>query len=172
MNQQKQQWLLVGLLFGLSMGLLMAIVLLLIFTRPTTPPPASPPNGFPADATIFVSEESLGRIASEVVGQPVNVDFEPDGRMFVSTRTSIGPFEPVVKAELLLQMEGTNVASYLRGVKLGFLTIPARWLPENIQQITAVIGESLETQTPPDFTLVGINTTSDGLVFLLTWVGG
>ncbi len=172
MNQQKQQWVLVGLLFGLSIGLLMAMVLLLLLTRPAPPPLASPPNGFPADATIFVSEESLSRIASQVIGQPVKVDFEPNGRVFVSTRTGIGPFEPVVKVELLLQMEGTNVASYLRAVKVGFLTIPARWLPDDIQQTTAIIGESIKAQTPPDFTLVGVNTTSDGLVFLLTWVGG
>ena len=172
MKQRKQQWLLVGAVFGLSIGLLMAMALLLIFTRPAPPPPASPPNGFPADATIFISEESLSRIATELIGQPVKVDFEPDGRLFVTTRTGIGPFEPVVNVELLIQMEGTNVASYLRAVKLGFLTIPARWLPDDIQQTTAIVGESIKAQTPPDFTLVGVNTTSDGLEFRLTWIGG
>lgn len=168
----KQQWTLIGLGFGLLVGLLMAMLLVLLLTRPALPPPASPLNGFPADATIFISEESLSRIASELIGRPVEIDFEPDGQMFVTTRTSMGPFEPVVQAELLLQMEGTNVASYLRAVKLGFLAIPARWLPDDIQQTTAIIGQSIKAQTPPDFTLIGVNTTSDGLVFLLTWIGG
>jgi len=168
----KQQLTLIGLGFGLLVGLLMAMLLVLLLTRPAPPPPASPPNGFPADATIFISEESLSRVATELIGQPVEVDFEPEGRLFVTTRTGIGPFEPVVQAELLLQMEGTTVASYLRAVKLGLLTIPARWLPDDIQQTTAIIGESIKAQTPPDFTLVGVNTTPDGLEFLLTWIGG
>ena len=168
----RQQWTLVGLLFGLSMGLLMAMLLALLLTRPALPPPGSPPNGFPADATIFISEESLSRFASELIGRPVEIDFEPAGRVFVTAHTSMGSFEPVVQAELLLQMEGTSVASYLRAVKLGFLTIPARWLPDDIQQTAAIIGQSIKAQTPPDFTLVGINTTPDGLVFMLTWIGG
>ena len=123
------------------------------------------------DATIFISEYSLSRIASEAINQPAVVDFDPNGQMRLTTRVPVGRFEPTTQVAIQLEMEGPEVVSRLRWVKMSFLTVPATWLPNSALESVAIVGQTIEAQTPPDFTLVGLNTTPNGINFHLKWIG-
>ena len=68
-------------------------------------------------------------------------------------------------------MEGAELTSRLRWVQLGFLTIPAAWLPQEARETVTMVGQAIQNQTPPDFVLLGITTTPDGIEFKLKWVG-
>ena len=160
-----------GLILGSLVGLLLIMVLVLIF-RITPPPPDVPQSTTIApDITIFMSERSLSRIASETMGRLVVIDFEADGQMQVTTQTRIGRLEPIIHIGLLVDMQGTEVVSQLRWVRLGFLTIPEKWLPRDARETVALVGQAIQNQTPPDFILLGLETTSDGINFQLKWVG-
>lgn len=165
-----KRWGCIGLTFGTVIGLLLLSILVLI-TRPVPPPaPVSPPT-VPPDATIFVSEQTVSQLATESLGQPVQVDFEPGGQMHISLRAPMRRFQPVVRATILLEMQGADVGSSLLWVQLGFLPIPARWLPQDIAQSVGMIGDTIRAQTPPDFVLLGLTTTASGIEFQLKWVG-
>ena len=164
------RWGCIGLTVGGIIGLLLLGILVLI-TRPTPPPAVVLPPTVPPDATIFVSENMVSHLASESLAQPVLIDFEPNGQMHVSVRTQVGRFEPLVTATILLEMQGADIASDLLWIKIGFLTLPARWLPPDITTAVDIIGQTIQAQTPPDFVLVGLDTTTDGAEFRLKWVG-
>ena len=164
------RWGCIGLSVGGVMGLLLLTVLVLI-TRPVPPPTVQLPPSVPPDATIFVSEDTVSRLASETLVQPVLVDCESGGQMHVSTRMQVGRFEPLVRATILLEMQGADVASDLLWVKLGFFTVPARWLPQDVATAVGIIGQTIRAQTPPDFVLVDLTTTENGIEFRLKWVG-
>ncbi len=164
------RWGCIGLTAGAAIGLLLLSIAVLI-TRPVPPPvPASPPT-VPPDATVFVSEQAVSRLATEALGQPVAVNFEPGGQMQVSLRMPVGRIKPVLRATILLEMQGADVGSSLLWVHLGFLPIPARWLPQEVVQQVGLIGDTIRDQTPPDFVLLGLTTTANGIEFQLKWVG-
>ena len=164
------RWGCIGLFLGGIIGVLLLSIVILI-TRPVPPPTVAVPPSVPPDATIFVSENMVSRLASETVAQPVLIDFEPNGQMHVSMRAQAGRFRPLIRATILLQMQGSDVTSELLWVKLGFLTLPARWLPQDISTAVGIIGQTIRAQTPPDFVLVGLDTTDNGAEFRLKWVG-
>ncbi|GAB4452368.1 MAG: hypothetical protein Kow0031_34800 [Anaerolineae bacterium] len=164
------RWGCTGFSLGAVIGLLLLGIVVLI-TRPLPPPAPLTPPTVPPDATIFVSEQAVSRLASDTLGQPVAVDFEPGGQMQVSLRTVVGRFRPVVRPTILLEMQGADVGSSLLWVRLGFLPIPARWLPQDINQAVGIIGDTIRAQTPPEFVLLGLTTTRDGIEFQLKWVG-
>lgn len=164
------RWGCIGLTFGAVTGLLLLSILVLI-TRPAPPPAPASALTVPPDATIFVSEQMVSRLATESLGQPVAVDFEPGGQMHVSLRMPVGRYPALVRATVLLEMQGTDVGSSLLWVRLGFLPIPARWLPQEVSQQVGAIGDTIRAQTPPDFVLLGLTTSADGVEFRLKWVG-
>ncbi len=166
-----KQWGCAGLIAGGIIGLLLLFLLILV-TRPVAPPDITHPPTIPPDATIFVSERSLSRIATRSAGQAATIDFNPNGQMQVTTRLKIRGFEPVVTVGLLLEMQGTEVVSRLQWVKMGFLTVPAVLLPGSAHNMAAIVGQTIAAQTPPDFILVGLTTSIDGLTFQLKWAGG
>jgi hypothetical protein len=160
--------------FGLALGSLIGLLILvfiLLLSRPVTPVPAPPPPIIPADVTLFVSEQTVSRLASQTLQRPTVVDFESNGQMLVTTRTRLGGVEPVMQAGLLLELQGTEVVSELYWARLGFLTIPANWLPPEQVEAAALVGQTINNQIPPDFSLVGLATSADGVTFQLKWVG-
>ena len=165
-----RNWGLLGLTFGLLSGGLIAM-LLMALAQPLPLSPAVSPPAIPPDVSVFVSEQTLSRLASEQMNRPVMIDFDEFGQMRVTIRTPMGRLNPVVEAEIILEMQGSDVVSELRWVRLGYLTIPARWFPPQLTELTALIGQTVETQTPPNFSLVGLTTTPTGLYVDLKWVG-
>jgi hypothetical protein len=163
------RWGCFGLLLGTLTGLLVVILILLLM-RPVTPPPAFQPPAIAPDVTVFISEESLSRLASRMLNRTLLIDFDTNGQMEVTTRSQLGSLEPVMRLGLQLELQGTEVTSQLRWVQLGFLTIPARWLPQSAAETASLIGQTIKNQTPPNFALVGLETTPEGLNFQLKWV--
>jgi hypothetical protein len=164
------RWGCFGLLLGVLIGLLVAI-LILVLTRPAAPPVAVQPPAIAPDVTVFISEQSLSRMASQILNRTTVIDFETNGQMEVTTRSPLGRIEPVMQVGLQIELQGTEVVSQLRWVQLSFLTIPARWLPQSASEMASLIGQTIKNQTPPDFALVGLETTQDGINFQLKWVG-
>lgn len=165
MNRSGCLWAMVGAVVGF---LILLLALRLIQT--TTPPAVEPPAAVAPDVTVFLSEQSLSRMASDRLGQPTVLDFDVNGQMRVTTRTPFRGLEPVVQTVMSIGMQGSEIVSQLHGVEIGFLTIPATWLPEEMQSATTLIGETIKTQTPPDFTITGLTTTPDGVTIQLKWV--
>lgn len=159
-----------GLILGGLTGLLLVIVAAILLR--SVPPPASvqPPPISP-DITIFLSEQSLSRMASEILERPTVINFDVNGQMQVTTRTKVGWAEPVINMGLLLEMQGTDLVSELDWLRLGFLTIPARWLPQAVGENSAMVGQIIKNQTPPDYILTGLTTSADGVTFQLKWIG-
>jgi len=158
--------------FGLALGSLIGLLILifiLLLARPAIPV-AAPPPIIPADVTLFVSEQTVSRFASQTLQKPTVVDFEANGQMLVTTRTPLGGVEPVMQAGLLLELQGTEVVSQLYWARLGFLTIPANWLPPEQVEAAALVGRTINNQIPPDFSLVGLTTSADGVTFQLKWI--
>jgi hypothetical protein len=156
----------VGVMVGLLGAIICAITLRLapapvIIQTPTIPP----------DITVFISERSLSRLASETLQRPAVVDFDSNGEMIVTTRLDLGWLRPVVNFNLSLGMQSSQVVSELHRVNVGFLTIPARWLPDVLAQGSAMVGQIIQNQTPPNFVLVGLITSPEGVTFQLKWVG-
>jgi hypothetical protein len=165
-----RRWGCLGLVWGTLAGL--ALVGLLVFiTRPPAIPAASPPPTIPPDAVIYVSERTISRLAADAIQEPVTVNFEKNGVMQVTTAVPVRRWKPVVQAEILLSLQGARVVSQLRWVKMGFLTVPATWLPDNLQEKARLIGPAIKAQVPPDFSLVGLISRSDGLEFQVKWIG-
>jgi hypothetical protein len=156
-----------GSLIGLLGAILLALLLRLSAASSIT---VQTPTIAP-DVTIFLSERSISRLASEALQRSARVDFDSDGQIQVSTRLKIGWLNPVVHFGVLLEMQGPNAVSQLQWIKIGFVTIPARWLPQTMVESSAIIGQLMQDQTPPDFRLVGLNTSPSGVTFQLKWVG-
>lgn len=165
-----KKWGLLGLIAGAVVGLVL-LGLLWWFIQPATPAPAVQPPSIPPDATIFISESTLSRLASDSLDAPAAIDFSDSGQVQVSTRTAVLGLEPVVHVNLNLALEGTAVTSRLQSVRLGFLTVPGDWLPQDAHQMAASVGQAIETQTPPEFSLVGLSTTPNGVTVQLKWTG-
>lgn len=166
MNRQGCLWVVAGGVIGFLI-LLVGLWLIQVATLPVVePPPAVAP-----DITVFLSEQSLSRMASDQLGQPATLDFDENGQMRVSTRVPMRGLEPVVRLVMIIGMQGPQIVSQLHGVEIGFLTVPANWLPDKMQTMAALINETIKTQTPPDFTITGLTTTPDGVTIQLKWIG-
>lgn len=159
-----------GLVLGSLIGLLVVIVVAILL-RSVPPPVSVQPPPISPDITIFLSEQSLSRIASDILERPTVIDFDLNGQMQVTTRAKVGWVEPIIHMGLLLEMQGTDVVSEFDWLRLGFLTIPARWLPQSFDESSAMVGQIIKNQTPPDFILTGLTTTADGITFQLKWIG-
>ncbi len=166
-----KEWGCLGSIAGALIGLLIVVFLLLLFQSVPPPPATIQPATIAPDITIFLSEQSLSRMASETIKRPTAVNFDVNGQMQVTTQANIFGLKPVVHVGLLLEMQGTEVVSQLRWVRFGFLTVPAGWLPQGVTEMVTVLGQTIKAQTPPDFTLIGLTTTPDGVNFQLKWVG-
>lgn len=159
-----------GLSLGSLTGLLLVILAAIALRSVPTPARVQPPTISP-DITIFLSEQSLSRIASEILERPTVIDFDLNGQMQVTTRAKVGWLEPVIHIGLLLEMQGPDLVSELDWLRLGFLTIPGGWLPQTLGESSAIVGQIIKNQTPPDFILTGLTTTADGVTFQLKWIG-
>jgi hypothetical protein len=165
-----KEWGCAGLIGGSLVGLLGALLFLLALR---TPPPTTPPQAplLPPDISIFISEQSLNRLAAEAVEQPLVIDVVEHGQLVVSTPSQVGFLEPVVHVGLGLQMDGREVTSQILWTRLGFVSIPARWLPAQATVPARQLGPTIQSQIPADFQLVGLVTTAEGIEFQLKWVG-
>jgi hypothetical protein len=160
-----------GLILGSLLGLLLALIFFVLLARQTTSPNVIKPAAHPPDVTLFLSERSLGRLASEELKRPVALDFEPGGQVEVTTRVEMGGLEPVVHLGLSLEMRRTNLLSQLRWLKIGFLKISANWLPQELVELGTMPGETIARQMPPEFALTGLETTPEGINLQLNWLG-
>jgi hypothetical protein len=166
------RWGCFGFILGGLMGLLTAILLLVVVRQLAAPLPTSAPPPVPADVTLFLSERILSRSATVMRKSPTMIDLEPGGRMEIATQVEVEGFKPVVNLGLSLQqMPAGQVVSRLDWVKIGFIKIPALWLPESLTHFGAEPGQVITQQTPPGFQIVGITTTADGFNFQLNWIG-
>jgi hypothetical protein len=159
-----------GLMVGAGLGFLLLAILVLL-TRPVSVPVATQPPTIPPDATVVISDRMLSQLASNSLQRPTTIEFSPDGEMQVTAPFPFRDLEPVVTIGVALGMESTSVTSELRWLKLGFLYIPGKWLPQQMRAATAGLGPVIERQTPPDFALVGLQTLPNGLEIKLKWVG-
>jgi hypothetical protein len=159
-----------GLILGGMLGLLVAVIVLLLVSAGADSPILAEPVMPPTDVSLFLSERTLSRIATEELQEPVWVDFEPGGQLELTTPVEIGGFKPVVRLGLTLESLGPEVVSQLHWLKLGFLKISANWLPPELVELGALLGETITEQIPPEFTLIGLATTADGLNFHLNWI--
>jgi hypothetical protein len=157
-----------GLVLGSLLGLLF-LSLLIMAVQPAIPPAAILPAATAPDVTLFLSEQSVSRFASQALDQPAVVNFEPDGRVIFTTQVKMGRLEPVVDLGLSFERQGNTVASQIHWLQLGFLKIPARWLPPEIVALGTRPGQQLTQQLPPQFTLVGLTTTTDGISLQFDW---
>jgi hypothetical protein len=164
------RWGCAGLMVGGGIGFLL-ITIFILLSRPALSVITPPARTIPPDATLFASSRVLSRLATDSLQQPALIEFTPTGDMRITTTTPVGPFDPVVTGQIQLQMQGANVVSYLQWVKVGFLYFPGQLLPASGQEAAALLGQTIQAQTPPDFVLVGIDTTPEGLEFKLKWVG-
>lgn len=165
-----KRWGLLGLLAGTVIGLGL-LGLLVWFIQPPAPASSTQQAAILPDATIFISEHTLSRLASDSLGAPATIDFAPNGQVRVSARTPMLGLEPVAHVNLHLSLEGARIVSRLQSVRLGFLTIPGDWLPRDIRQMATTVGRAIEARTPPDFSLVGLSTAPGGVTFQLKWTG-
>ncbi len=159
---------------GFMVGSLVGLLLLSLLTwliRPILSSVAVPPEALAPDVTLFLSERSASRFATQALQEPTVVNFEPGGQAIVTTRINIGGLEPVVDLGLSLQRQGTEVVSQLHWLQLGWVRIPVRWLPPEIAALGAKPGQALTQHMPPQFALVGLTTTSEGVNLQLNWLG-
>ncbi len=160
-----------GFFLGSVTGLLIIGLMLWLMAMPLAAPTVTETPAIPPDVTVFVSAQSLSRLASTAQKRPVVIEFDSAGQMQVSARTQLAGYTPVIHVGIGLQMQGANVVSELRWVKLGVLVIPASWLPADVRDIAATIGDTIKAQIPSGFTLVGLTTTPTGINFQLKWTG-
>jgi hypothetical protein len=161
-----------GLVLGSLTGLLVAMLFFVWVRWLASPVMAQPVRvAATADMTLFLSERSLSRFASDTLKSPALVDLDSGGQMKITTRTEMGGLRPVVRLGLSLEMRRTEVVTRLRWAEMGFLKIPASWLPPRIIVTGRMPGEIITQQIPPGFELVGLTTTPNGIEFQLNWVG-
>ena len=164
------RWGCMGLLLGSLLGLVL-LILLVLFVQPTTPSVAVPLAAIAPDLSLFLSERSVSRFAAQALGEPAAINFEPGGQVILTTRLKTGWLEPVADLGLSLEMQGTGIVSQIHWLQLGFVRIPARWLPPEIVEIGTRPGQQITQQLPPQFSLVGLTTTSEGLNLQFDWRG-
>ena len=161
-----------GLVLGGLVGLLAAMVLLVVARQSASSMMvASPDTSPPADVSLFLSERSVSRFASTTLKRPALVEFEPGGQMLLSTRTPVAGFEPAVQAGIRLHVVETQVVSQLEWVRVGFIRIPATWLPQSLIALGDTPGQTITRQVPVGFNIVGLITTAEGVEFQLNWAG-
>lgn len=156
-----------GFILGGLLGLLAATSLLIWLGDQAAFPALAQPIPPPADVTLFFSEQTVGRLASTGVPEPVTVDFEPGGRLFVTLPLDLGRLKPAARLAVTLEQQGGRLVSRLSWLELGFLKIPARWLPPTLVALGSGPGEAISRELPPGFSLVGLTTTAGGLIFHL-----
>lgn len=156
------RWGCIGLGAGTLLGVLL-LVLLVSAIRPEMPAITEQPAATAPDLMLFLSEQSVSRFASQALGKPATINFESGGQMILTTSVNIAGLEPVADVGLSLQLQGSTVVSQLHWLQVGFLRLPARWLPSEIVEMGAQVGPQMAVQLPPQFTLVGLTTTGDGL---------
>jgi hypothetical protein len=89
----------------------------------------------------------------------------------VTTRVKLAGLKPVVELGLTLERQGQVVISQLHWLQVGWLKIPATWLPPEIVALGVKPGEAITRQLPPQANLVGMTTNPDGITLQLNWVG-
>lgn len=156
-----------GFILGGLLGLLAATSLLIWLGGQAAFPTLAQPVAPPADVTLFFSEQTAGRLASAGAPAPVTVDFEPGGRVVATGPLDLGELRPVARLGLTLEQQGGRLVSRLSWLELGFLKIPARWLPPALAALGSGPGEAISRELPPGFSLIGLTTTADGLIFHL-----
>lgn len=156
------RWGCIGLLAGSLLGVLL-LILLAFLIRPMTPLVTDQPAVLSPDLTLFLSEQSVSRFAAQALGRPAAINFEPGGQMILTTSIKIAGLEPVADVGLSLQRQGNTVTSQLHWLQVGFLSLPARWLPQEIIELGTQAGPQITAQLPPQFMLVGLTTTTDGI---------
>lgn len=162
--------------FGLTLGGMIGLLLVLLFFVWARQLAASSQEIQPVsvdrpDVTLFLSERSLSHFAAEALEIPTVVDLKPGGQIEITTRIQWGWLRPVVRLGLSLGIQGTDVMSQLDWVQMGFLKIPASWLPQSVIRLGAMPGETITRQAPPEFEVVGLATTPAGVEVQLNWVG-
>lgn len=159
-----------GLLIGGLIGLLL-LSGLVWWIRPVTP--AVPPQPQPptSDISLFFSERTASRLASHILAEPTVIEFEPEGRLLVTTRVPIGGLKPLVNLGLTLEQQGSAIVTQLHWLQLGWIRIPARWLPPDLAALGAAPGQAITRQLPAPANLVGLTTSSEGITLRLNWVG-
>jgi hypothetical protein len=90
--------------------------------------------------------------------------------MILTTAIKVAGLEPAADVGLSLQQQGNTVTSQLHWLRLGFLSLPARWLPQDIVELGTQVGPQIAAQLPPQFMLVGLTTTTDGISLQLDLV--
>lgn len=158
-----------GLLLGGLLGMLLVVLFFVFVDRQAAFPEAAPAAVPAADVSLFLAEDTLSRLASQARQQPVRIDFKPDGRLEVATAVEMMGLEPVIRLGLTVERRGSGVVSQLHWARLGLIRLPADWLPAEAVAAGRSVGDTITGQIPPDFTLVGLTTTLDGLSFHLNW---
>jgi hypothetical protein len=164
------RWGCIGLLVGSLLGVLL-LLLLVFVTRPVTPVVTDQPAVVVPDLTLFLSEQSVGHLATKALGRPAAINFEPSGQMILTTSIKIAGLAPVADVGLSLQRQGNIVISQLHWLQVGFLRLPARWLPQVIVELGTQVGPQIAAQLPSQFRLVGLTTTTDGINLQLDLAG-
>ena len=156
-----------GFILGSLLGLLMAASLLVLLAGQAASPALAQPVLPPVDVTLFFSEQTVSRLVSDAALEPVVIDFEPDGRVVVTAPVDLGGPKPVARLGLTLEPQGNRLVSQLHWLELGFVKIPAGWLPQTLVELGSLPGEAISRELPPEFNLVGLTTTADGITFHL-----
>jgi len=164
------RWGCTGLLVGSIIGVLLLMGLIQSI-QPAIPAVAVQPAVAAPDLTLFLSEESVSRSASQMLAQPVTVNFESGGQVILTTPVSIAGLEPVVDLGLSLEQQGNQVVSRLHWAQLGWLRLPARWLPPELVELGTLPGQQFSRQIPPQFNLISLTTTADGITLQVDWIG-
>lgn len=165
-----RRWGCTGLLVGTIIGVLLLIGLIQSI-QPDIPAVAVQPVVAAPDLTVFLSEESASRFAAKALAQPAAINFEPGGQVILTTPVSVAGLQPVVDLGLSLEQQGNQVISRLHWAQLGWLRLPARWLPPELVELGAVPGQQFTRQLPPQFNLISLSTTTDGITLQVDWVG-
>jgi hypothetical protein len=164
------RWGCIGLVVGSLLGALL-LVLLAWLVQPTTPVVAVQPASVTPNLTLFLSEQGVSRFASQALGKPAVINFEPGGQAVLTAPVDLGGLEPVVNLGLSLERRGREVVSQLHWLQIGFLRLPANWLPPELVALGAQPGQQLTRQIPAQFSLVSLTTTPDGINLQFAWSG-
>lgn len=159
-----------SLIAGSLLGVLLAVLYFVFLGRQATIPTLAQPATPSADITLFLSEQSLSHLVSETLQKPAAINFEPGGQLEATMPVEMMGLEPIVRVGLSLKRQDADLVSQLHWVKLGLIKLPADWLPAEAVNAGAQLGTTITQQIPPEFTLVGLTTTANGLSFHLVWV--